>query len=327
MLTYKTKNKIKNNLTYYIFALLVTILIFVLWQGFREKPITVVNYQTAPKLTPANSGPNTNLDKKIFFASNGKDTAYKIKRGDKWSVIFKDVESKEYDFVSGAIFSSDGSQFAFSAENDGRAYVVVNNTQEIIAYKKAGYMVFNPAGTEIAFVSIKDSGFYVIITAKVDSSSVPTTITGTETQEYDQIGTATDSEGNIVSIIYSSDGEEIAYIIEKDDGVCVVVNGEEGETYDSIKDLYLNDDGTVNYTAEDGNETIIIVNNTTTSTSTNDDDNVNDDSNDSSSTSTTSDSTSTDYKYKIITDKDIDQSDSDEIDITTSCTSGQNCNF
>jgi hypothetical protein len=308
-------NKIKNNLSYYIFALLVTVFIFILWQGFREKPMKAGSQQNNPALNV--SGPKIDPNQKVFFASNGKDTAYKIKKGDKWSVLFGNVESKEYDYVSGAVFSSDGTQFAFSAENAGQAYVVVNNTQEINAYQKAGYIVFNSTGTIIAFVASKSTNSYVIITSAVGSSI---TTPATETQSYEQIGTATDINGNIVSIIFSPDGEEVAYIIEKDGGVCIVVDGEEGEVYDSITNLTLNDDGTLTYSAEDENQIITIINDAVVST----DDTTSNTNNDS--TTETPTSTSTDYKYKISTDKDINRSGT-STDITTTCPAGQNCNF
>lgn len=325
------QSKKVSKLAYYIFAFLVAFLILVLWQGFREKPASIMIQKENPFAAPTLIGKPETLSQKIFFASNGKDTAYKIKKGDKWTVIFKGVEGNAYDFVSNPVFSADGSQLAYSAEVNNQAYVVVNNNQEIFAYQKAGFIVFSPDGSTIAFVAAKSSIAYIIVTAATTpESSEITTVQGTETQEYEQIGTATTSDGEVVSIIFSSDGEDIAYIIEKDGGVCVVVNGEEGEVYDSISNISINDDGEISYEAQDGNETILIVddsiistNTSTTSTSTSTTtDSTNDDSSTSSSTSI-----STDYKYKISTDKDIDRSTSSDVDYSNTCVAGQTCNF
>lgn len=312
--------KIKNDyLAYYIFALLISIIILVLWQGFREKPSSVGSQKNEMNI----SGPKIDPNQKVFFASNGKDTAYKIKKGDKWSVLFNNVESKEYDYVSGAVFSADGSQFAFSAENAGQSFVVVNNTQEINAYQKAGYIVFNSNGTKIAFVAAKNSNSYVIITAGVGSEN-----STTESQSYNQIGTVTDINGNLVSIIFSPDGQQMAYVVQNNDGsVSLVVNGTTTTTYDSITNLVLNNNGTLTYNAQDGNQTVTVVNSTVVSTGDNSQNNSSNNNTNTNNNSSNSSSTSSGYRYKISTQKDINRSGDTSGNSTTSCVTGQNCNF
>jgi hypothetical protein len=290
----------------------------ILWAGFRKKPPTEKKPLEIPKV---NQGATNVSTSQIFFASNGKDSVYKIKKGDKWSVIWNGQEGKEYDFVSNPVFSADGSHFAYSAELNGQAYVVVNNTQEIYAYLRASNLIFSGNGEVIAFVAAQSSSSFVVISSSVlpvgSTSPIPTP---NESNPYSQIGIIQTPSGSGTAIIISDNGEHIIFTVIEDDKIYVVADGVESTTgYDSISNLVVNEDGTYSYTATIGDTTVTVVNNTVTSTTTTTESPTNASLSDSTETTNTptNNTTTTNspssgstinydgYKYKISTDKDI----------------------
>lgn len=290
----------------------------ILWVGIWKKPAVPSTSSVSPS-APKNT--------EIFFASNGKNSVYKIKKGDRWSVIWNGQEGKEYDAVSNPIFSSDGNQLAYSAELNGQAYVVVNNSIEINAYQKSGYLVFSQDGSTIAFVSTKEDDSFVVITVDLTTVVTGTVISGNESAEYEEIGVFNSPNGDATAIILSPDGEQVVFTIVEDDKIYIVVNDQQiGSGYDSITDLSINDEGEYSYTATIGETTITVVDNVVVSQ-------TNPASQPPSGTippitlPTDTPSSSTDvYKYKISTQKDI-HLDEDRLDYNACSDPSGNCNF
>jgi len=294
-------------------ALFSALVIFFLVWVKSKKPVEVAPLQT-PTAKPAQKNPD------IFFASNGKNTVYKIKKGDQWSVIWNGTEGKTYDFVSNPVFSFDGTQIAYNAEINGQAFVVVNNTYEINAYQKANHIVFSRDGSTITFVATKGSNAYVVISAKIADISG----TLTESEEYSEIGIAQDPESNSSAIILSENGDRIAYVIIEDNKVYIVIDGQMSQAYDNIISFSFSEDGTdFTYEAQNGDTIITIVNNQVIS-STEEESTV-----EESEASTNSGSYATyptpTYRYKISTQKDIVR-DQDRLDFSE-CPKGSQCNF
>jgi len=304
------KNKIILTLVIIVLASIV-ITSSVVW--IKSKKPTETRTQTITSTDSVESSPD------IFFASNGKNTVYKIKKGAQWSVIWNGVEGKAYDFVSNPVFSFDGTQIAYNAEINGQAFVVINNTQEIRAYQKANYITFSRDGSTIAFVATKGENAYSIISAQIAD------IDGTlnESQDYSEIGIAQDPNGNYTAIIISDDGETIAYIIIEDGLTYIVIDGEISQGYDDIISVSFSDDGSVIYEAQDGDDVVTVVdnqiisstNNTSTPASTSPTVQVNNYHVNPNNT----------YRYTISTDKDIIL-DQDRLDYSN-CTEGGECNF
>lgn len=320
------KKKQKRKLIYAITLLLISAVSFfvVFRRLYPEKTASIDKKNVIPVAIQGNGkAAEVQTGTQIFFATNGKDSVYKIKKDDKWAVIWNGIEGKSYDYVSNPVFSSDGSQLAYSAELDGQAYVVVNNTQEIIAYQKATFIVFSPDGTEIAFSAVKDNGMSVIVVSEVAPGDTP--VTGTVSQEYQDIGSVETPDGDYVSIIYSPDGSQMAYIVEEDGQVYVVVDGQAGEAYDSITDISW-EDGQLTYTAEDGDQTVTVVDNQEVAAPVTDDTDESSDNLSSGDTSgdDTYQTTPDAYRYNPVIKNDV-SSDSESADYST-C-SGESCNF
>ena len=180
---------------------------------------------------PQNSSPSAAKSEdntRVFFASNGKNSVYKIKKDSGWSVIWNGSEGKTYDFVSNPVFSSDGSQLAYAAEINGQHLVVVNNIQEINSYDGATDIVFNSDGTKIAFIAIKNDT-YVVINTTVSSTPTETIENGDESEAYE----------NIISVTFNEDGD-LVYIVQEGDSVVTIVNGEVVSTIPA--DTYFQDE-------------------------------------------------------------------------------------
>ena len=244
---------------------------------------------TAPQNNVQETKKVANKDNtRVFFASDGKNSVYKIKKDDGWSVIWNGSEGKTYDFVSNPVFSADGSQLAYIAEIDGQFLVVVNNVQEINAYNGASNIVFSPDGTQITFVASKDDQ-YVIISAVISNIPSNTIENGTESQIYE----------SVISISFNEESN-LVYVVQDGDNVITIANGETVSTVPA--DSYVQNE---NFPDSDADLDI----------------NTNNDS-DNSQTSPTS--YTADYRYKPSTTKDIDREDNQSGYPT--CVE-DNCNF
>jgi hypothetical protein len=308
--------KINNRTALLIIFILVSATFIILFLGFKNK---VVENKTPPPVQSMSSV--TDSSTKIFFASNGKNSVYKIKKGDKWSVIWNGTEGKDYDFVSNPVFSPDGNQLAYSAETGGQAYVVVNNTQEIYAYQKAGFITWNPNGQTIAFVATKDDASSVIITSAVITGTTLTITHGEESRTYGQIGTVVTSSGDSAAIIWSPNGQQVVYAIVENGKTYLIVNGQQNPTgYDNISNFSINNNGQYSYQAQVGDQIITVVNNHVIST-------TNSSSSPASGTAGTPGNipgSSNSYRYRISTDKDINL---DKNRLNYSGCAGAACNF
>ncbi|HRY82587.1 MAG TPA: hypothetical protein P5232_02720 [Candidatus Moranbacteria bacterium] len=306
----KNKNIVLPVLLIVLFSALV--IFAIIWS--KSKKPAEVSAPIATQNTPAQENPD------IFFASNGKSTVYKIKKGDQWSVIWNGEEGKSYDFVSNPVFSSDGSQIAYNAEVGGQAYVVINNTQEINAYQKSNYITFSKDGKTIAFVATKDENSYVVISAEIQNI----TETLKESKSFKEIAVAKDANGNSSAIIMNDDGSKIAYVIKENDKIYVVVNGQKSQGYDDVLSFSFSDDGSkFTYEAQNGNTVLTVVNNQVVS-STNSNSSSNQSVSDSQANNYSANPSPT-YRYKISTKKDIVR-DQNKLDYS-GCANSGTCNF
>lgn len=307
------KQKILPILLVILFSVLI--ILSIVWLR-KDKPAE--NIAPVATTKPAQENPD------IFFASNGKNTVYKIKKGDQWSVIWNGTEGKTYDFVSNPVFSSDGSQIAYNAEIGGQAYVVVNNSQEINAYQKSNYITFSKNGKTIAFVATKGDNDYIVISAEIQNI----TATLKESKSFKEIAIAKDGNGNSSAIIISDDGNKVAYVIKENDKIYVVVNGQKSQGYDDVISFSFSADGSsFTYEAQNGNSVLTITNNQVVSTTNNNSSTNQNTTNTNSETNNyTKNSPSSTYRYKISTQKDIVR-DQNQLDVSGCASGGTQCNF
>lgn len=76
----------------------------------------------------------------IVFAPNGKEFAYKLKKGDKYFVVFNNKEGKLYDKVYELKFSPDGKELSYIVDKRGRYFLVINGKEEKPLYYDRFYL-------------------------------------------------------------------------------------------------------------------------------------------------------------------------------------------
>lgn len=252
--------KKKREIAYSLVIILLLAVGALFFYQTTKKEESATSKPFVPSIAPPKPETGDENPNQIVFATNGKETVYKVQDGNKWAVIWNGIKSKDYDYISNPVFSPDGTQFAFNAETSSQSYVVVNNVQVINAYQKADNIVFSQNNQTIAFLAAQNNNTYVVISSPVASPTAPAPKV-TQSLPIVQPGTVTTSSSTTTSIILSPDGSQVAYVVQNDGEIQVVVNGQTSASYDSISDFTLNNDGTYSYQAQSGSQTVTVVNN------------------------------------------------------------------
>jgi len=166
---------------------------------------------------------------RILFATNGEREIYKVKKDDgKWAVIIDGQEGDAYDEVLNPAFSLDGTQFAYSAIDEGEAFVVLDNQASNKKYKDIGQVIFGKDGTLIYKV-IDENGEFLVIGDQ-------------EGEHYTSIG----------EIVILDDGR-IAFEAELDGEQVMVIDGQvvENDSSNSGTGQDTNDNGSTGSNEDD----------------------------------------------------------------------------
>jgi Tol biopolymer transport system component len=191
---------------------------------------------------------NEKDNSRVLFATNGSQDVYKIKKGDRWVVIFDGKEGDAYDAVASPAFSADGKQFAYSATLDGKTFLVINGVAQETQYSSITEIAFSPDGQQIAYVANKNEKYVVVLNQK-------------EGKEYNEIG-ALETKTGSAYLIFSSNSKNLAYKVVENQQQFIVVNNQEGKRYDSISKFTFSDDGTqYAYEAKKNGRKIVVVDN------------------------------------------------------------------
>jgi roadblock/LC7 domain-containing protein len=92
----------------------------------------------------------------LIFSPDGTQVAYVASLGSKQLAVVNGTEGKQYDGVSGLIFSPDGTQVAYVASLGSKQLAVVNGT-EGTQYDGVSGLIFSPDGTQVAYVATSGS--------------------------------------------------------------------------------------------------------------------------------------------------------------------------
>ena len=198
------------------------------------------------KKRPGTASPSQKKDLRLLFASNGKRDIYRVQRDDKWVVIVDGQESAAYDYVGNATFSPDGTLFAYSGTINGQSVVILENTVQQQVYDAIKEILFNANGNALGYVAEK-GGYSLVV------------YNGQESQPYQEIAPLETSSGERY-IIFSPDGESIAFKVVDDQGTYIVINGQAGTVYDDIISFVFSPDGTYTYQAESNGQQVTISN-------------------------------------------------------------------
>jgi hypothetical protein len=184
---------------------------------------------------------------RLLFASSGKRSIYKVQKGDKWAVEIDGEESEAYDYVDNATFSADGLQFAYSATNNGQAFVIFEKTVQQQVYDKILQIIFSPDGKTLGYIAERGDQSVIVMN-------------GHDSKTYQEISPFQTSSGSTY-IIFSPDGQNVAYKVVDTQGVYMVINGQAGQTYTDITSFVFSQDGTFTYQAQSGDQPVTVVNN------------------------------------------------------------------
>lgn len=204
------------------------------------------------KKRPGASSQNQKKNLRLLFASNEKREIYREQRDDKWVVIIDGQESVAYDYVGNATFSPDGTLFAYSGTVNGQSVVILENIVQQQIYDAIKEIIFNANSNALGYVAEK--GGYSVVVYK-----------GQESQPYQEIAPLETSSG-MQYIIFSPDGESIAYKVVDDQGSYIVINGQAGTVYDNITSFVFAQDGTYTYQAESNGQPVTVTNGQTSAT-------------------------------------------------------------
>jgi len=176
-----------------------------------------------------------------IFSPDSKHLAYLAVKGDKHFIVVDVQEGKHYDSAHEPIFSPDSKRLAYIAETGGKKHIVVDD-QEGKHYYQIGALIFSPDSKHIAYIATDTDG------------NVFTVVDGKEGKRY----------YNIHSVVFSPDSKQIAYIATNTDGkVFAVVNGQEVKHYYDIEasSLTFSPDGKcVAYVAKTRRKMFVVVN-------------------------------------------------------------------
>ena len=162
-----------------------------------------------------------------IFSPNSQRVAYLAVAGTEQMVVVDGIEGSPYEGIgrhavctlegddqvcSEILFSPDSQHVAFVALDNGAVFTVVDDLPAETYFSIVG-LTYRPDGAKLAFVA---GGFGDRV------------VVGSEEQpEYENILAS--------SIVFSPDGQRLAYVAEEADQQFVIVDGIEGERYDQVE--------------------------------------------------------------------------------------------
>ena len=181
----------------------------------------------------------------LVFSPNSQRLVYVTYEGSKYFVVADGIESGPYRYgmldrgPPNPQFSPDSQHLVYVAD---RNRVILDGVEEKHNYEINEIVsapVFSPDSQRLAYaartastrsVSVKDDQVVV----EGESAGIRLVVDGIEGKRYDWIEPD--------SILFSPDSQQIAFVIAKGNGKCVVVDGMEGEEYFAVKYLVFSPD-------------------------------------------------------------------------------------
>ncbi len=208
-----------------------------------NKIFAFINGQLEKKYDKSENGASC----RVLFSPNGKHFAYRVKEGNEF-IVFDGLELKKYSWAGrDMVFSSDSKQFAYTAGNAGKWFVVLNG-REGEKYNEVSSPVFSPDSKQSAYIVGTKYGKFAILngrrgklhdqiyglTFSPDSKQLAYAVReGARTSSFvvlnDREGKRYDSVDE--RIVFSPDSKQLAYVAEENGKRFVVINGQEGKRY------------------------------------------------------------------------------------------------
>jgi hypothetical protein len=149
---------------------------------------------------------------------DGRRIAYIQTAGKQQTVVVDGKKEKTYDRAGGLSFSPNSQWCAYAASAGGKWFIVfnaANNSRELDPHNRVGPPVFAPQGKRFAYTALQADGEHVAVIDVTKPGPV-----------YERI-----FEGRLV---FSRDGQRLAYGARKEGKWLVVIDGQESGPYDFL---------------------------------------------------------------------------------------------
>lgn len=182
----------------------------------------------------------------IIFRRRGETAMERRKIQAKEFVVLDGKEHKGYDNISEAWFTADSKYFIYRAEGGTNDIIVINDKEKLYEQVKQGgkassfgSITFSPDGKRFGYIvgegcyekeEISEAGHKGLLKKCKNYFVV---VDGIEGKKYE----------NIRDLIFSPNGQRVAYIVDEGNKNFVVVDGEEGKKYNEILSLSFSFDG------------------------------------------------------------------------------------
>ncbi len=160
---------------------------------------------------------------KLTYSPDSQHVAFRAALGNKLLIVVDGREGPGYDELGPPIFSPDGKSVAYGIGVGAQKFIVLNG-KNLLVYANVSDPVYAPHGNRLVYQGKLDSGEWLVN----DS--------GREGKPYESIED---------QMYFSEDGQRLATVVVDNDQEMVVVDGVEGNHYDSILTL---GGGRVNFT-------------------------------------------------------------------------------
>jgi len=196
---------------------------------------------------------------KIVFSSNGASIAYAAREGEGGFIVTVDRdgnvdEGAPYDWADSPVFSSDSKKLAYLVRGIVTSFIVVDGI-EGASYDNIGRPVFSPDSQTVSYAAFRGGELY-IVHGDVEESKQYNLVTNPFYSPDGQSGYVGSLEGKsfivvnnkegklsdgtiIGTPIFSPDSKTVAYVMQQDEKLTVVVEDTEGmiresKQYDQI---------------------------------------------------------------------------------------------
>lgn len=151
------------------------------------------------------------IDGTLEISPDGKHWGYAIEKRRKHVVVLDGKEQKEYDGVSGPVYSPDSKRVAYLAAVNGKVISVVDG-KEGTGYDDRGLPTFGPDSAVAAFWAKNGDKTFIVANGK-------------KQKDYDDVGTPK----------FSPDGKRIVYLAKVGEKWMMVDGEAEQKAYDDIR--------------------------------------------------------------------------------------------
>lgn len=182
------------------------------------------------------------VDNSIVVNKNNSRVGFRMKSNGQQQVIIDGQEGPLYDSVSNPVFNSSGNKFIYAALTKDHWKIVVNNEEvkEFPTNEAVVFQMFSPSDKVLCIV-VNNGQYYL---------------------DYDGQRSGSFDFINENSIVFSDNGDKLAYSVSKGNQQAIVYNGKEGRYFDNVGFPQVTKSGNrIAYWAEQNRQAFAVIDN------------------------------------------------------------------